>query len=263
MEITGSPEFSFSKQLIPIEICKWAFQNKKVNQLQTWVTLKLFFKGDFSHDDALDLFKSIETHGVSKHKKTIENHLKELKRLKFLRDWGKPTRGYIASGYDWVCDSMGFTGTSSAVLHLKDLPTFRYFIAAAVIGYHTNRFTIHKRQAGAVLIGDCNSTSSSFVQRGLSIDIIKQLLNVSKGRASVIKSQCKDLGYLTVKHQFRQVSLDSFEPTKTNLRGIREFSGYKLKIVNGKWVEQIHDSIIPKVEFRRRRKVKMRKKTKP
>lgn len=251
-QLYSDERFSNVIQVIPIELCKWAYQNRKVNQLHTWIILKMHFKGDFSRSEAFSLFERYKS--LRKDKKTIRAHIRTLEGLKFLRDWGKHPKGYIASGYSYIHKLLSFQGKTSAVLYPDDLPKFRAFIASAIIGYHSNRFKSNSTgETGARPKGARNSTGLPLFESGLSVNLIAETLNVSKGRAAKIKQECVRANYLNIEHQYLPLEIEGYEATKTNLTWIREMEGYKMQIRNGQWYEQIHDSIIPLIDYKKKR----------
>lgn len=250
-------------QVIPIEFLRWTYQNRIVNPVGTWVYLKMVSKGIFRR---LDAFKYIDKYDIlNMDRKTLKTHLKTLERYRLIRPVGGGV--YVISGYRWIHQSLGFRGRTSVGILPHDITNFRQFAASAVIAYHAVEFgknEVYRKKRGgfgAVTMLNCETTGIPQFSAGVSVGIIAQQLGVSKGLAQRIKKQCVEAGYLKVQNQFVPVDLGNVSVSVDNLPALREFTdyGYTLKIRNGEYCQQVHDSITHTMELKRKSTLRKKK----
>lgn len=171
---------------------------------------------------------------------------------------------YHVRGYQQVVAKIGTSEKAAVTVRMEDLRQFQCFISASIVGRKvkdTERYTIlnSRKDRPALHKGDDANQGLDFF--GLSNNTIADLLRVSKTWAIEIKHEAAKAGYLITNKRYaidREIAPDEVGFYNKLCKGE---IGAAYKVRKGEQdkyylCRQLHDEIIPTIEYKKSMAVK-------
>jgi hypothetical protein len=253
---------------IPMQITRYVFHNDLVKPFAIFLYLKFFTSGKF-HQDTTYLTEAGNYLGI-KDKRTFKTHFRRLLDLNWI-GFNPKTGYYFIRSFDRIRAENGFKSRQAVTLWHYNLKKLHSFIVGAILSAEINRqrYASHKeskrRTRPAVLKRDAASPARNAKKGvldyfGLGLEAICKLLNWKKTRASQLRAMAAKDGFIQVKHQFQdwnEISERDFH-MRNYLKDVNPHIARRLRFKKVasktnpriKVMLQLHDEIIPKVQFK-------------
>ena len=191
---------------IPIELCRYALTNRKVNHLMFIVYLKHVASGHIKYNPALLKLWAVD---LELSTRTIQNLLKWLIKNKWITVNSK-SNSYRVKSYLEICKSLSLNSKTAAIYEPIDFSTFLGFCCAVVIKYVMIKKAYGERKRRSVSQMAYTSKSRYSQPRGYStlpIQYLAKSLSITSSTANNYKRKAVKSGYLTVKKR-TEIMLD-------------------------------------------------------
>jgi len=234
--------------LIPVELCEYVLMHKLSKPFQLYMLLKSICYGQMKIDK--QFHKLLAARLGLKSEKTIKNNLKILLDLNFIGH--NPNSGYyFIRGFHWVQSKLKLTARTAAEFDYADIDKLQAFCMAAVTCYivkQQKRKWLSEQDKGCS--NHDNHLSSAFY---VSSTLLRDKLGISLNTAYRLKKKAHETGFLEIIPNWEPLNQDA-RFKRSYLKGWPENKNI-LRVRDGMLFLQRSDQIIPKVRFKRRKKI--------
>lgn len=265
-------ELKNNKILLPVEQAAFAYRNGLIKGLAIYLYLKFYTDGKVKSDSPI--FTQLRNDLRLKDNRTFKLHIDSLIKLNWIGY--DPSSGmYFIRNTKYIRRLYNFRQRQASVVLLQDLKNFQLYLASVLICKEVKDQEFYwdvvkprrlrKAAAKWAVAKHSGASSHSSGERpkyfGLCNKTIAGILGCKQTRACVIKNKAAALGYLTVKHKYRDLLV--FDKPDFNVRSyiheqfpaakgrIRCWVKWKDNKKYYKLVLQLHDEIISHIKFKR------------
>lgn len=182
----------FKMKWVPMPIIEQALIEKKHNEIELFLYLKMLTSGRFSPN------RSIIRSVLNLCQITESTFYRRLSRLKEW-DWigyDKQYEVYYVRGFKRLYQIEGFLSRTAVLLQVEDLYNFQVFCFSACIGLLL-RNQNKKERRGTEQKSWCSNQSPSYSYKPVAISVMQSLLSISKDTAITLKKESIKSGYLS------------------------------------------------------------------
>jgi len=259
------------KVQIPVQLLEYVQENKLVKAFAVFMYLKCMSGGKMRNTQ--DAFIAMpEVIGI-KDTRTINKHLKTLLKLNWI-GFNTATDDYFVRGIGYIRKQHGFKQRKAATFHFKDIQKMQAFVAGSIISSNikAQQYFFEVAQRGRLKSATMNQgvakqdrslTSTATIQKpayyGLGIYSMAKILFCKPTRACELKQEAEAAGFIKAQNKFREIA--TFEKSDTTIRGKMAYAEDVKRIRFKKirrnkknmvaMLEQLHDEIKPKVDFKK------------
>lgn len=257
--------------LVPVQISQFVYDNELTKPFSIYLYLKLLAGDKVAASD--EVFNSLRTDlkMADPKNRTFRKHLQKLLDLNWIGYNAKSGIYHIRS-FDHIRAVNGFKKCRATKLFLRDIKQIQIYLVGVIIcsEIHGQKYywEIVKRRSGTATKkrdvakqSKASFHSSKPPYYGICNRKIARLLGCKYTRACTLKNAAAAAGYLTIRHRYLDVKeLDKADyllrPTlaEQNPQLARRLKFWR-QIKNGnkivKVVQQLHDEIIPHLEYKR------------
>lgn len=201
---------------VPIELCKYSLENRKSNQVRTFLYFKSRSNG-YVKNKRKAYLKASEDLQVSV--KTVYNHLHWLINEGWIIPDPKVNSIRVIS-FEHLADRMGFLSTKGALLYKTDIQNFKSFSVASVIQYNLMRSKGRKSLAGLKMRSPQPEEILPYPH--LTHNYLAKVLNKSKTAISGYKKQACTNKFLTCEKKYEDLKI-----SPRHYSYLREYGPYK------------------------------------
>jgi hypothetical protein len=245
--------------VLPVELCQYAVTNRLSTELCIYLHMKMQSDG---HIALIKPYReSLMNRTGIRDVRTLNRKLKRLESLNWIGH-KKDTALYFIRSLDTLQKMGFFSVRRSVVLNPENLKNPRAYFAAAVMGSLIKQQQVMRRKLeGCVRVRPFQSRASlpNVDYTCIGLNALAKILNCSKATAIRIKEECKQEGFIFVKHRFRPISNNGAH-YKSYLKAHPELAGRIKPHKNKLWIQQL-DEIQMSSDFfyKSRRKKKCKK----
>jgi hypothetical protein len=244
---------------VPVELCKYALTNHKVNQVKLYVYLKTICSGHFKVNKNLIAIVCKEL--KLKSGKTFKSNLNWLLEENWITVNSK-SKSYRIIGFRQLAKKLEFNSATGALFDPPEFEKFRAFLIGAVISYHSKWKRRKAWQSGLLEGSPRKSCKPPSDPSDFACLYLAKILNVSKTTASKYKVIAEKAGYIKIEKCFSQIDVPISQLPL--LKKYSDKSIEKIRSINGKVCLQEADKIYPSIHLRRKSNIKCcRKKSEP
>jgi hypothetical protein len=257
--------------LVPSQISAFVYDNKLVKSFSIFLYLKMFAGDKVSATDEIFAKLRGDLKMIDPKGRTFQKHFQPLLDHNWI-GYNSKSGVYHIRSFDYIRAVNGFKKRSATKLFLKDLLQLQVYLVGVLVCNEVykqqfywekvkgkSRAATRKRDVANQSKAPRHSSQPAYY--GICNDRIAHLLGCKYTRACVLKQAAADAGYLTNRHRyadiqelekadyaFRPMFADGKPAVGKKLRFWRQIKDGK-KIV--KVVQQLHDEIIPHMQFKR------------
>jgi hypothetical protein len=239
---------------IPIELCKYALTNHKVNQVKLFVYLKTICCGHFKLTDEL-IIKTCTDLGY-KSKKTFYANISWLIRNKWITINSKSC-SYRLVGLVQLSFKLGFHSVKGALFDPPIFSEFKPFLAAAVITY-LMAYKSRIERLSEQKLGSSSKSSRSPAFYTLPHAYLAGALDVPRSVAANYRYLAVKAKYIAVEHQFEKLNIPLSE--KHLYKKYNTTRPETIRVRNKELYRQLPDRLISCIFLRTRQNFKITRK---
>lgn len=255
---------------VPVQISEFVFDNDLVKPFSIFLYLKLM-AGDKVHDDDEVISQLKMDLKMSDPKnRTYRKHFQPLLDLNWI-GYNQKSGIYHIRSFDYIRATNQFKQRRATMLCLKDIKQMQSYLVGVKINniicnqiYHWEKL---KRKRRTVTQRDVtNQSKSSFhssqpAYYGICNRKLAELLNCKYTRASTLKKEAAENGYIEVGHRYLDIAVLDKSDYQLRARlaqsdpAVAKRCKFWRKKVNGKYViklvQQLHDEITPLMTYKK------------
>ena len=239
---------------LPVDMCAWAISNKFISPFQLYVYLKGACSGKMKINNRDELESIAEDLGYKSYK-SINNNLTKLKQNNWI-GYSKKSGYYFIRGLDEIRKTLNLKYRSAARFNMKDILKFKAFIAAVVIGKLANQQKKKKREKR---VTERNMRRSNQITRRssqyfpVSNIALAKVLNISVSTAFLLKKSAFRADFIDLRKNLTPIAIQL--NCLKHYKKVHEDIAHKIIVWKGKAYIQESDTVIPKIYFKRRKKI--------
>ncbi len=243
---------------IPVELCKYAIKEHKVNQLRLYVFLKSKCSGQIKLPK-----ERIDSYCLElgyKSTKTFKNNLNWLIMHKWITVNTK-SGNYRIKGFLELSNKLMFCSVKGAIFEPLDFSKFKAFVSGAVITYYMKQKSRYNKKRSELLIGSSRKyRSKKPAFYSLPHTYLAKVLNLSKSAAKKHRDSAINFNFINSLHKFKQLYI----PKKEILLYLKYSESNQNKLIGYKknLVEQLNDVLTSNIILRTKRNFKNKLKSK-
>lgn len=257
--------------LLPYQITEYVFYNDLYKPFSIFLYLKMFAGDKVSATD--EVFAQLRQDLMMSDPKgrTFRKHLQKLLELNWI-GYNAKSGIYHVRSFDFIRAVNGFKKRRATKLFLKDIQNLQVYLAAVLIctKIHGQKYYWEKvkgksrtatKQRGVAKQSRASRHSTQPPYYGLCNRTIARLLGCKYTRACELKQAAAEAGYLTARHRYADIKeMDKADYMLRPMLAERSpnlAKRYRFwrQIKDGdkivKVVQQLHDEIIPHIEYKR------------
>jgi hypothetical protein len=255
---------------IPVEVSQHVYEDRLVKPFAIYLFLKMYSSGKVH--EASEVFELLRQELGMKDNRTFKKHLGKVLELDWV-GYNKKSGYYHVRTIDHIRAVNGFIKRRATRLESKDIQQLQTYLVGAIINQniHTQRYCREflKMKLGIATLtwGVANQSLGTFQEYGkshygISNQRLAKILGCKYTRACQLKHQAAAAGYIYVRHRYKDYCI--LDKPDYDFRSMIAETGrprlaQRLKFwrqfVDGqvifKVVQQLHDEIIPNMEFKR------------
>jgi hypothetical protein len=257
--------------LLPVQISEYVLDHDLVRPFQIFLYLKMFAGDKIADTDPVFEKLRNDLRMTDPKNRTFKNHFKKLLELNWI-GFNKKSGIYHMRSFDYIRAINGFKGRRATKLFYKDISQLQVYISAIMIckEIYAQKFyweRVKRRARTATIKRDvAMQAASSFLPSqppyyGICNKTIARLLGCKYTNACNLKQAAANARYITTRHRYKDVAelLKLDYSLRANYALSKPLQAKKLRfwrqLKNGqkivKVVLQLHDEIIPNMEFKR------------
>lgn len=257
--------------LLPTQVSEFVYDNELIKPFSIFLYLKMFAGGKVSANDEVFAKLRQDLKMTDPKDRTFRKHFQKLLDLNWI-GYNEQSDMYHIRSFDFIRAVNGFKKRRATKLFFKDILQLQVYLVGVLLctEVHGQKYyweivqgmlrTATKKRDVAKQ-SKTSRRSSKPPYYGLCNRKIARLLGCKYTRACTLKQAAADAGYITIRHRYADIK--ELEKADYLLRShyaerrpeIAKRLRFWRQIKNGdkivKVVQQLHDEIIPHIEFKR------------